>query len=403
MVPGSRDCRGAAKLQAIEFMRFFKYTFRNATRNKLRTTLTAISIGLCMAMLTMMYGFATLNEQLVPELAKANRMIVMSRDGFTSDIPIASLQHVRGLEGVTAAVPLSWSMGLYKDEKMPSFAQIGTDADELLKVWFEFRLDPEQFAAWKATRNGCIIDRGNARRKDWKIGDHIPLKGNNYSVDLDLVLCGIYDGPEFINDLYFHYDYLNELLRAKNDAKTDRTSILFIKAASAEAVDRLVMQIDQRYENSDHPTLSQSHQAFAEQFAKFAGNLQAYVQNIGLAVVFALTLVSGNAMAMSMRERTTEIAVLKAIGFSRGLVLLMVLGESILISLAGGTVGVLTGRGVWSAAHHLWPQYVPIDWMAVTILVQGIALAAVIGFVSGIGPAWRAAHLSVITGLRKVV
>jgi putative ABC transport system permease protein len=356
-----------------------------------------------MAMLTMMYGFATLNDQLVPELAKAHRMIVMSRDGFTSDIPISTLDYIRGLDGVKGAVPLAWSMGLYKDEKMPSFAQLATDADQLLTVWFEFRLDPAQFAQWKATRNGCIIDRRNAMRRGWKIGEHIPLKGNNYAVDLDLVLCGIYDGPEFINDLYFHYDYLNELLRAKNDPKADRTSILFVKADSSEAVDRLVRQIDEHFENSDQPTLSQSHQAFAEQFAKFAGNLQAYVRNIGLAVVFALTLVSGNAMAMSMRERTTEIAVLKAIGFSRGLVLLMVLGESVLISLAGGAVGVAAGRGVWSAAHHLWPQYLPLDWMAPIILVQGVALAAVIGLVSGIGPALRASRMSVVTGLRKVV
>jgi putative ABC transport system permease protein len=384
-------------------MRFLKYTFRNTTRNKLRSALTAISIGICMAMLTMMYGFATLNDQLVPELAKANRMIVMSRDGFTSDIPIATLPYVRGLDGVQAAVPLAWSMGLYQDEKMPSFAQLATDADQLLSVWTEFKLDPQQLAQWKETKNGCIIDRRNAQRRGWQIGEHIPLKGNNYSVDLDLVLCGIYDGPEFINDLYFHYDYLNELLRAKNDLKTDRTSILFIKAESAEAVERLVAQIDGRYENSDHPTLSQSHQAFAEQFAKFAGNLQVYVRNIGLAVVFALTLVSANAMAMSMRERTTEIAVLKAIGFPRGLVLSMVLGESVLISLAGGSLGVAAGRGVWSAAHHLWPQYVPLDWMAPTILAQGIALAAVIGLASGIGPALRASRLSVIAGLRKVV
>jgi putative ABC transport system permease protein len=258
-------------------------------------------------------------------------------------------------------------------------------------------------AQWKATRNGCIIDRGNAERRGWKIGEHIPLKGNNYSVDLDLVLCGIYDGPEFINDLYFHYDYLNELLRAKNDPRTDRTSILFVRCESSEAVERLVAQIDERYENSDHPTLSQSHQAFAEQFAKFAGNLQVYVRNIGLAVVFALTLVSGNAMAMSMRERTTEIAVLKAIGFPRGLVLVMVLGESVLISLAGGSLGVAAGRGFWSAAHQLWPQFVPLDWMAPYILVQGVALAAGIGFVSGIGPALRASRLPVVAGLRKVV
>lgn len=384
-------------------MRFFKYTFRNATRNKLRSALTAISISLCLAMLTMMYGFATLNEQLVPELAKAHRMIVMSRDGFTANIPIAVLPYVRGLDGVTAAVPLAWSMAIYKDEKMPTFAQLATDADELLKVWFEFKLAPEQLAQWKATRNGCIIDRSNARRRGWKVGDHIPLKGNNYPVDLDLVLCGIYDGPDFINDLYFHYDYLNELLREKNDPKTDRTSILFIKADSDEAVDRLIAQIDQRYENSDHPTLSQSHQAFAEQFAKFAGNLQAYVRNIGLAVVFALTLVSGNAMAMSMRERTTEIAVLKAIGFSRGLVLVIVLGESVLITLAGGSLGVLAGRGIWSVSHRLWPQYVPVDWMSPVILLEGIVLAAAIGLISGLGPALRASRLSVVNGLRKVV
>jgi putative ABC transport system permease protein len=356
-----------------------------------------------MAMLTMMYGFATLSDQLVPELAKANRMIVMSRDGFTSDIPISALRYVRGLNGVKAAVPLAWSMALYKDEKMPTFAQLATDPEELFKVWFEFKLEPEHLALWKATRNGCIIDRGNAKRRGWKIGEHIPLKGNNYAVDLDLVLCGIYDGPEFINDMYFHYDYLNELLRAKKDLKTDRVSILFIKAESLEAIDRLVVQIDQRFENSDHPTLSQSHQAFAQQFAKFAGNLQGYVQNIGLAVVFALTIVSGNAMAMSIRERTREIAMLKAIGFTRMLVLQMVLGESVLISLAGGTLGVLAGRLVWSAAHHVWPQYVPLDWIAPVILAQGVALSAVIGFISGIVPAVRGSAVSVITGLRKIV
>jgi putative ABC transport system permease protein len=384
-------------------MRHFKYIFRNVTRNLLRSTLTAISICICLAMLTMMYGFATLNDQLVPELAKANRMIVMSRDGFTSDIPIATIDYVRDLDGVKAVIPLAWSMGLYKDEKMPTFAQLGTDAKELLNVWFEFKLDPEHLAKWQETRNGCIVDRGNAERRGWTVGERIPLKGNNYSVDLDLVLCGIYDGPEFINDMYFHYDYLNELLRAKRDPKADRTSILFIRAESAQAIDQLVSKIDQRYENSDHPTLSQSHQAFAAQFAKFAGNLQGYVQNIGLAVVFALTIVSGNAMAMSVRERTTEIAVLKAIGFSRARVLGMVLGESVLISWAGGMAGVLAGRGVWSAAHHFWPQYVPIDWMSPMILLQGIALSAVIGFVSGLGPALRATSVSVIAGLRKVV
>jgi putative ABC transport system permease protein len=359
-------------------------------------------MAICLAMMTVLYGFATLNDQLIPELAKANRMIVMSKDGFTTMIPISTLNHVRELQGVKSVIPLSWYIGLYKDEKMATFAQLATDPKELMNVWSEFKIDPEQLKTWQETRTGCIIDRRNAERRGWKIGEHIPLKGNNYGFDLDLTLCGVYDGPEFINDLYFHWDYLNGELVARNDPKKDTTSILFLKAESEKAINELVPLIDSRYENSENPTLSQSHQAFAAMFAKFAGNLQVYVRNIGLAVVFALTLVAGNAMAMSMRERTTEIAVLKAIGFQRWLVLVMVLGESVLIALVGGTVGVATGRGTWSAVHFFWPQYIPLDWMAPIVLIYGILVAGAVGFVSGIFPALRAAGLSVIDGLRKV-
>jgi len=381
---------------------FLKYIWRNATRNKLRSILTILSMAICLAMMTVLYGLATLNDQLVPELAKANRMIVMSKDGFTTTIPINTLNHVRGLPGVKSVIPLSWYIGLYKDEKMATFAQLGTDANELMKVWTEFTIDPEQLKTWQETRTGCIIDRRNAERRGWKIGEHIPLKGNNFGFDLDLVLCGIYDGPEFINDLYFHWHYLNEQLRARNDPKVDTTSILFLKAESAEAIERLVPEIDRRYENSENPTLTQSHQAFAAMFAKFAGNLQFFVLVIGIVVAIALTLVAANAMAMSMRERTTEIAVLKAIGFPSWLVLVMVLGESVLIALIGGTVGVAAGRGTWSTVHFFWPQYLPLDWMAPIVLVYGVLVAGGIGIVSGAWPAVSAYSMSVVAGLRKV-
>jgi putative ABC transport system permease protein len=384
-------------------LRFFKYTFRNVTRNKLRSTLTVLSMTISMALMTVLYGFATLNDQLVPELARANRMIVMSRDGFTTMIPVTVLDHVRKLDGVQAAIPLAWYIGLYKDEKIATFAQLATDPKELMNVWVEFKISDDELRAWQENRTGCIIDRRNAERRGWKVGDHIPLKGNNYGFDLDLELCGVYDGPEYINDLYFHWDYLNEQLRVRNDPKKDTMSIVFLKAKSAEAIDALIPQIDTRYENSENPTLSQSHQAFAQAFSKFAGNLQVFVRNIGLVVVFSLTLVAGNAMAMSMRERTTEIAVLKAIGFQRWLVLAMVLGESVLISLVGGACGVATGRGVWSTVHYFWPMYLPLDWVAPSVLVHGVLVAGAVGFMSGIWPAWRAAGLSVISGLRKVV
>ncbi len=384
-------------------MGFLKYILRNVSRNKLRSLLTALSVGICLAMMTVLYGFITLNDALIPELAAANRMIVMSRDGFTSSIPITVLDHVKRLDGVQSVVPLTWYLGVYRDEKMPSFAQLATDPKELLKVWFEFRLDPDQLQAWQDDRTGCIVDRRNAARYDWNVGDSIRLKGNNYSVDLELTVRGIYDGPEFINDLYFHWEYLDQELRSRNDPKAGTASILFVRAKSEKVMDQLCEQVDQRYENSDHPTLTQSHQAFAQMFTKFAGNLQVYIRNIGLAVVFSLTLVAGNAMAMSMRERTTEIALLKAIGFSRGLVLIMVLGESMAISLLGGVFGVGTGRVVWSTVHYFWPTFVPMDFIAPVVLVSGVAVAAGVGLVSGILPAVRASRLSVIDGLRRVV
>ena len=181
-------------------MGYLKYILRNVTRNKLRSILTVLSMAICLALMTVLYGFATLNDMLVPELAKANRMIVMSKDGFTTTIPVSTLNHVRGLPGVKAVIPLSWYIGLYKDEKMATFAQLGTDAKELMNVWTEFTIDPAQLKAWQENRQGCIIDRRNAERRGWKIGEHIPLKGNNYGFDLDLELCGVYDGPEFIND-----------------------------------------------------------------------------------------------------------------------------------------------------------------------------------------------------------
>lgn len=383
-------------------MGYFKYVLRNLWRNKLRSALTALSVAICLAMMTVLYGFVKMQDALIPELAKHHRMIVMNKQGFADTMPIANLDYVRSMRGVAAAIPLSWYLGVYHDEKMP-FSQLGTDARELFNVWEEFRIDREQLATWQNTRNGCVVDRGTATRRGWNIGEHVPLKGNNFEVDLDLVLCGVYDAPDFMQDLYFHWEYLNELLKDRKSPKAGGTNILFVRAESEEAMDRLVAQIDQKYENSEHPTLTQSHQVFIRMFSKFVGNLQAYIQNIGMAVIFALTLVVANAMAMSMRERTTEIAVLKAIGFRGGLILLLVLSESVLISLIGGMAGVSAGNGLMALGHHQWPMYIPIGSIALVVLASGVGVAAAIGLVSGIVPAIRASRLSVVDGLRRVV
>ncbi len=201
-------------------------------------------------------------------------------------------------------------------------------------------------------------------------------------------------------------EYVNELLRTANQTQaSDGAGTIFAKAASSGAIPGICRAIDDRFASSDNPTRTQTEAAFAQMFTDMMGNIQAYIRNIGFAVMFSLTLVAANAMAMSLRERTTEIAVLKAIGFPRTRVLGMVLGESCLIAAVGGVVGLAVGGLFLELLHQASSQFFPFGvsdligpWMLFIVLV-----AFGIGFLSGIVPAFRAARLSVIDGLRRVV
>jgi putative ABC transport system permease protein len=247
-----------------------------------------------------------------------------------------------------------------------------------------------------------VVDRLTAERFGWKPGEHIPLEGANYDYNLDLTLSGIYEGPDWIQGLFFHWEYLDEGLRQKESPLAGNAGFYFVKAASEDVIPRICESIDRGFASSEFPTWTQSHQEFARLFAKFLGNIQAYIRNIGLAVVFALTLVAANSMAMSMRERTVEVALLKAIGFRPPLVLALVLGEAVLVAAIGGVLGVAAAQALWAAVHQMFPQYLPLGHIAWMVVVYGIIVAIAIGLVSGLVPAIRAARLSVIDGLRRL-
>lgn len=382
-------------------MAYFKYIFRNATRNKLRTALTVLSLAICLMLMCILYGYLIMQDMFMPVLAKGNRVIVMNIQGFMGQLPIAYLERIRGTEGVKAAIPYSWYMGMYKDQRT-TFAQVGTDAEQVFSVWDECQISEDQLQAWQNSRRGCVVDVITANRFGWKIGEHIPLKGNNYDYDLDLTLCGIFEAPKWIQGMFFHWEYLDEGLRQKESPLAGKSGFYFVKATSGDVIPKICETVDRRFESSEFPTWSQSHQEFARMFGKFLGNIQAYIRNIGLAVVFALTLVAANAMAMSMRERTMEVALLKAMGFRPAVVLGLVLGEAVLVAAVGGLLGVLCAQGLWATVHQWFPQFLPIGHMAWIVLAYGITAAVAIGLVSGLVPAIRAARLSVVNGLRRV-
>jgi putative ABC transport system permease protein len=380
------------------------YIWRNLKRNKLRSILTILSVGFSLALLTVLHGYMAMQGEWGKEAEKHARIVVMNSQGFAGALPIAYVDRIRSVPGVEAATPYMWYGGNYKEERMP-FAQFGTDPRTVFDVWDEYRIEADQLEAWRKTRSGCIVDRRLAAKRKWKTGDRIPLQGTYYPFNLNLTLCGVFDSPKNTDSLWFHWKYLDEGLKQMNAPGAGNSGTIFAKTSRPDSISTVARAIDDRFASSDNPTRTQSEAAFAHMFADMLGNIQAYIRNIGLAVAFSLSLVAANAMAMSMRERTTEIAVLKAIGFSRRRVLVTVLGEACSMTFVGGLLGVAIGCICLQLMHEISSQFIPfaIYDMLGAWLLWLLAIAAGIGLVSGIVPAVRAAQLSVIDGLRRVV
>ena len=384
-------------------MKTLKYIWRNIRRSPIRSLLTILSVGFSLALMTVLYGFLASQETWKEGAAQANRIVVMNIQGFSGKLPISAVDTVRATKFIEAAVPFAWYGGSYKDEQMP-FAQFATDPEEVFRVWPELTIPPEQLEAFKKNRQGCVVDRRIAERRGWTVGDRVPLKGNIYPFDLDLQISGIFDSPKNTDSLYFHWNYLNEGLKQLNYPAVDNSGTIFARVSGAESIPAAIKSIDDKFGSSDTPTRSQTEAAFAQMFVDMMGNVQILIRNIGLAVVFSLSLVTANSMAMAMRERVTEIAVLKAIGFPRSRVLFMVLGEAFVIAMMGGFMGVGMGCLFLQGMNAIMPQFFPftIIEMLGPWVSYGLIAAAVLGLVSGIVPAIRAAQMSVIDGLRRV-
>jgi putative ABC transport system permease protein len=387
-------------------MKFLPYLLKNVARHKLRNLFTMLSIGVSLFLVTLLYAYLDFQEELGKQSADYRRLVVTHVEGLTALMPLAVVDRIRALPGVKAAMPLSWFGGLYQDDKLP-FAQFATDPMQCMDVWTEYRLPPEQLLAWQQDRTGCVVGNVIAEKRGWKLGDRIVLKGTIYDCNLELTVRGIYTGPDSGDPemLWFHYSYFDELLKARRARAAGRIGTVFVKVADEANLADVARRIDERFASSDTPLRAMTEQAFVQSFTEMVGNVQAFIQNTALAVVFALVCVAANAMAMSLRERVREVAVLKAIGFQRRTILGLVLGEAMLIALAGGIIGVgsvkllttFVDPGV-AGIPGLTRFYVP--WNSA---FTGLLLAVGVGLASGVIPAVRAANLSVVDGLRRVV
>jgi len=384
-------------------MKYLPLILRNISRNKIRSLFTSASIAVSLFLVVTLYSLLSSNDEILDKTQVHNRIAVLHEAGLAGQLPIVYVDRIRKIPGVEVAAPMSWFGGNYREETV-QFAQFGTDADAIFKVYEEYELPADQLKAWQEDRTGCVVGSVIARDKGWKIGDKIPLQGNIYPVDLELTVRGIYDGPSTVDKSWvlFHFNYMDEALKEMRYPTGGNAGIVMLRAASAERVAPVMQAIEAAFASSDAPVDPMTEKQFAQSFMEMMGNVQGFIRYTSIAVVIALLCVAANTMAMSLRERTREIALLKAIGFSQSSVLGLYLTESVVIGLMGGLAGALGAKLLFATLDILPPEmalfYVP--W---STAVWGLALAVMVGLVSGIIPAWRAAHVSVVDGLRKIV
>ncbi len=388
-------------------MKFLGYILRNCRRNPIRTVLTVGSLSVSLFLSMVLISFVTVNAEVSKSTRGSGRIIMMSSQGFTQPVPIARLSELRENKSIIATSPLCWYGGKFRNEAT-MFAQFGVDPKDFFKIYDELNLPDDQLKAWASDPNGCVIGRKLAEDYKLNVGDPFPLQGDLYPYSLDLTVRGIYDGPSNrdLRMCVFNWWTLDEGLRNNFKGQmSGNAGAVIMKLKDDKLSASVNKELDDRYRNSDAPSRTQTEEAFTQMFAEMAGDFQWIIVGLGLAVGVSLICVSGNAMAMALRERTTEVAVLKAIGFGKGLVLFFVMAESILIAMMGGLFGAIGCKVLFDYVDmsKFTGGFIPFFYVPWTTALGGLAVSVLIGIMAGFFPAIRAAQLSVVNGLRKVV
>lgn len=371
--------------------------WKNLLRNKRRTVLTvfssAISVFLIGALLSV---YALLYAKEVTE-DSAQRLVTRHKVSLTQALPYYYGARIRSVDGVANLVPMNWFGGTYIDQRPENFfARFAVDPEEVFNIFTEFRVPPEQLEAFQRDRQGIAIGKTLAERVGLSLGQRITIKGDIYPFDPELTVRAIFEGPDDLQS-FFHFKYLEESV---DDDFGSQVGVFTVRLRSAEDAPRVAAAIDEMFRNAPEPTKTETEAAFQLGFITQMGNVKLFLLSIAAAIVFTMLMVSANTVAMSVRERTREIGVLRTLGFRRRSVMGLVLGEAVAIALLGGALGVALTVTVTTALEGMAVQW----FTGFTLPAWGIGvcfgMALVVGLGSSALPALVAARTHTCDALR---
>lgn len=385
-------------------MRFLSLIWSNLKRRKLRTSLTLSSVLVAFVLFAILCALKVAFTAGV-NMADANRLVVRHRVSFIQMLPYSYQQRLARVPGVMLVSFQVWFGGVYQDPKN-QFASFPVEPEAYLQMNPEIALPDDQKQAWLKTRTGAVIGQSLATRFQWKIGDRVPLTspiwpnktGDAWRFDI----VGIFDDTKVVRNrscLLFRYDYFDEA-RARGQGLIGWYQVRVDAPAHAPEIAKT---IDAEFANSSAETKTETEAAMFQGFAKQIGDIGTIVTLIVAAVFFTILLVAGNTMAQSVRERTQELGVLKAVGFTNELVLGVVLGESLVIALLGGLTGLLIGWFMVSGLGKLsfMQTYFPLFFIPARDLLRGGLFTIALGLVAGFLPALQAMRLRLADALRR--
>jgi len=383
----------------------FDLVRKNLFRRKLRASLMIVSILIAFMIFGVLAGFYrafTAGE----DRAAADRMITVNKINFTQPMPIAYFNRVRAVDGVRQVTHANWFGGYYQDPKNFLMTLAIEPATYFDVYRSELDVPPEQLQAFISDRSSAVIGESMARKWGWKVGDRVPVASNiftqrsNGSHTWDFTIAGIVKGKaeQVSTDfLLFQYAYFDETRTFGKDT----IGWLILQTNSPENNDRVAKTIDAMFANSTAETSTDTEKAFGKAFAAQFGNIALIVFLVVGAAFVTILMIVGNTMALSIRERTREIGVLKTLGFSGPRILRMVLGESVLLALLGGLPGLAIAALITIALRASLANIAPAFAVSPVIALQGIALMIALGLFTGVIPALNAMRLKIATALGR--
>lgn len=379
-------------------MKYLPFIFRNLFRKKTRTILTIGSIAVALFLFGLLVTIETALNAGV-DVAGVDRLIVRNKISLIMPLPLSYQDRLRQIDSVTEATFATWFGAIYQEPKN-FFPQFAIDTDTYRTVFPEFEVSDEDWSSFLADQEGAVVGKVLADRFEWKVGDRIPLQGTIWTGTWEFNIRAIYEGSRSGDDesqFWFHWKFLEE----SRPWGKGTVGWYTVKIDDPDLAVTVTKAIDERFSNSAYETSTETEQAFAAGFAKQIGNIRMLIMSIGAVVLFTLLLVTGNTMAMAVRERVPELGVLKTLGFGDSTVLLLVLAESLVIATVGGALGIGLAK-LFTMSGDPTGGMLPVFYLSTREMLLGLGIAMFVGLLAGSIPALTAMNLRIVDALRRV-